>query len=104
MLADTNHILSALGERLRKRQSAYAEIMEALVTLSHSTPDADALAALIETQVENPNDARAIDEAWEESEVRFGPDDRNDSGCPRAAEIVQRIETSLPDRTSGARK
>ncbi|MBY0510554.1 MAG: nitrate reductase molybdenum cofactor assembly chaperone [Rhodospirillaceae bacterium] len=104
MLADTNHILSALGERLRKRQSAYAAIMEALVTLSHSTPDADALAALTETHVENPNDTRAIDQAWEESEVRFGPDDSNDSGCPRATEIVQRMEAYLPDQTSGARK
>ncbi len=106
MLADTNHILGALGERLRKRDSAYAAIMEALVKLSQTAPDADAMAALSETNIENPNDTRAIDRAWEESEVRFGPDDGNDSACPRAADIVQRMEASLPAaaQTSGARK
>ncbi|MCC6913379.1 MAG: nitrate reductase molybdenum cofactor assembly chaperone [Rhodospirillaceae bacterium] len=104
MLAETSHILFALGERLRKRQSAYAAIMEALVTLSHAKPDADALAALTATDVENPDDTRAIDRAWEESEVRFGPGDNNDGGCPRAAEIVQRMETSRPAHISGAPK
>ncbi len=104
MLAETSHILFALGERLRKRQSAYAAIMEALVTLSPATPDADALAALTATNVENPNDTRAIDQAWEESEVRFGPGENNDGGCPRAAEIVQRMETFRPAHISGAPK
>ncbi len=110
MLADTNHILGALGERLRKRDSTYAAILEALVELSHSAPDADALAALSERHVEDPNDACAVDRAWEDSEVRFGPqggnDGGNDSGCPRAAEIVQRMGASLPAavQTSGARK
>ncbi len=110
ILADTNHVLSALGERLRKRDSAYAALMEALVELSHSTPDANALAALNEHHLENPDDTCAVDRAWEDSEVRFGPEGGNDSlkdsGCPRAAEIVQRMQASLPviAQTSGARK
>ncbi len=107
-LADINHILAALGKRLRQRDSAYAAVMDALVALSHSAPDAGALAALSEAPAENPDDTHALDCAWEESEVRFGPDHGHDGGndgaCPRAADIVRRMETSLPAQTSGARK
>ncbi len=49
LLAEPVHILAALGERLKKRGSAYAAIFEALVALSKAQPDREILAALRET-------------------------------------------------------
>jgi nitrate reductase delta subunit len=92
MLADTVHILTALGERLRKRKSGYAVAFEALAALSEREPDADELAVLRQVKVENPRDLASLDRSWEEAEVRFGPNDPAIEGCPRANDILRRIE------------
>ncbi|MBX7198224.1 MAG: nitrate reductase molybdenum cofactor assembly chaperone [Rhodospirillaceae bacterium] len=102
MLAETVHILSALEERLRKRESPYAAVFEALVILSASQPDQSVLAGLAETEMERPSDLAALDRAWEEAEVRFGPDDGAGTSCPRAADIVHRMSKEpLPSARNG---
>ena len=45
-LAEPAHILAALAERLRRRGSDYAAVLEALVTLSKIAPSPDLLAEL----------------------------------------------------------
>ena len=93
LLAEPVHILAALGERLKKRGSAYAAIFEALVALSKARPDGEILAALRETTLENPHDLAALDRVWEETEVRFGPEDAEDAGeCPRADDMLRRMQ------------
>ena len=47
LLGQTAHILSALGERLRKRHSPYAAIFEALVEIAGKAPEADATSELV---------------------------------------------------------
>lgn len=101
MLAEPVHILAALGERLKKRGSAYAAIFEALVVLSKARPDRDVLAALRETKVEYPHDLAALDRVWEETEVRFGPDDAG-GDCPRAGEMLRRMDVPRPRAEEGA--
>lgn len=71
-LGETAHILGALGERLAKRDSAYAAIFDALVALAPRT-DAAAATALID-ESDDPEDLAALDEAWEDKPVSFGPE------------------------------
>lgn len=92
MLAETVHILAALQERLKMRESTYAAVFEALIGLSKARPDAGAVAEMRETEIEDPDDLEALDRAWEEAEVRFGPDDAENGDCPRAAEILRKMD------------
>jgi nitrate reductase delta subunit len=91
-LAEPAHILAALGERLRRRSSDYAAALEALVVLSEIAPSKDVLAELRQEKIEDPGDLVALDKAWEEAEVRFGPGDAASDGCPRASDILQRMD------------
>lgn len=91
-LAEPAHILAALGERLRRRGSAYAAVPEALVVLSKIAPNKDVLADLRKEKIEEPDDLAALDKAWEEAEVRFGPGDAATDGCPRVSDILARMD------------
>ncbi len=90
-LAEPVHILAALGERLRKRGSGYAAVFDALVSLSQIEPSNEILNELREAKVEDPSDLVALDRAWEETEVRFGPGDAAADGCPRVGDILRKI-------------
>jgi nitrate reductase delta subunit len=91
-LAEAVHILCVLGERLTKRQSRYAAVFEALAALASAKPDAQALDTLREVQLDDPRDFAALDRAWEEAEVRFGPDDPGAAQCPKASEMLRRMD------------
>lgn len=92
MLGETVHILQALAERLAKRGSRYALVFEALQDLAAARPDPAALNQLRETAVDDPDDLRALDAAWEEAEVRFGPGDATAESCPRADDMLRRMQ------------
>ena len=88
-LAQPAHIFAALAERLRKRRSAYEAVFRALVALSAAKPKEDDVAALLALPDPDANDFAALDAAWEDEEVRFGPG-ANDgckdgliAACPR---------------------
>lgn len=106
-LAEPAHIFAALAERLRRRGSDYAAVLESLVILSKIVPSPDILAELRLEKAEDPADLAAIDRAWEETEVRFGPGDAAADSCPRASDILQRMDASAgkgkPERLTGAR-
>ena len=72
-LAQPAHILSALAERLRKRGSAYEAIFRALVTLAHTQPRSEEVAAVLQEPDPEPTDLAALDAAWEDEPVSFGP-------------------------------
>jgi nitrate reductase delta subunit len=91
-LAEPAHILAALAERLRRRGSDYAAVLEGLIALSKIVPSPDILAELRLEKIEDPADLAALDKAWEETEVRFGPGDAATDGCPRASDILQRMD------------
>jgi nitrate reductase delta subunit len=99
-LAEPAHIHAALAERLRRRGSDYAAVLEALVVLSKIAPSPDVLADLRLEKIEDPADLAALDKAWEEAEVRFGPGDAAADGCPRASDILRRIESPAEKRGS----
>ncbi|SMH50393.1 nitrate reductase molybdenum cofactor assembly chaperone [Maritimibacter sp. HL-12] len=92
-LADAAHIFAALQERLQRRDSGYAAAFAALIQLAGITADEGAVAELLEQADVDPNDLEALDEVWEESEVRFGPDPY--AGCPVSRDILSRMDSTL---------
>jgi nitrate reductase delta subunit len=72
-LGQPAHIFAALAERLRKRQSAYEAVFRALVALSAAKPKDDEVSALLSLPDPEPTDLAALDAAWEDEPVHFGP-------------------------------
>jgi nitrate reductase delta subunit len=73
MLAQPAHILAAMAERLRKRRSLYEAVFRALVVLSAAKPKETEVSALLALPDPDANDLTALDAAWEEEQVTFGP-------------------------------
>ena len=90
-LADAAHIFEALNARLVRRGSPYGAVFTSLLQLAGVAPDKEAVAGLLEQPEVDPADLEALDEVWEESEVRFGPDPK--AGCSQVHDILVRIDT-----------
>lgn len=88
LLGQAAHVIEALRERLKKRQSSYAAVFDALVALVDKDRNAEALKALLQEPEDNPNDLEALDRAWAEEQVTFGPDTVD---CPKAA-LLSRVK------------
>ena len=73
LLGQPAHILAALAERLRKRESSYEAALRALVALSAVKPKGEEVSALLALPDTDPLDLVALDAAWEEEAVLFGP-------------------------------
>ena len=66
-------MLEAIRLRLKKRKVAYSSVFSCAQALAHAKPQTEILAALMGEPDEDPNDLAALDAAWEEEEVTFGP-------------------------------
>lgn len=101
LLGEATHVLEAMGERLKSRGSAYRAIFGALASLAATQADPKALAALLSEPDEKPDDLEAIDKAWAETAVTFGP---SDVGCPKASALVDAMmaEPGRRPRRTGA--
>ena len=95
LLGEATHVLDAMGERLKKRDSAYRAVFGALASLASQKADPAVLAALLSEPDEDPNDLDALDKAWAETAVTFGP---SDVGCPKAGALVEAMQAE-PGRT-----
>ncbi len=73
LIGQPGHVLAALQERLAKRGSPYEAVFAALLDLARVKPDADILARLMAEPDPEPDDLEALDAAWVEEEVLFGP-------------------------------
>ncbi|QIG46711.1 nitrate reductase molybdenum cofactor assembly chaperone [Nordella sp. HKS 07] len=89
MLADAGHILVALAERLARRESTYAALLDALVSFAVADAATEEAQALLSQQDDNPEDLPALDAVWEEAQVTFGPDPN--AGCPVSRDILARM-------------
>jgi nitrate reductase delta subunit len=88
LLGQAAHVLEALRERLRKRRSSYARVFDVLVALVEADRNSEAVQALMREPDDNPDDLEALDRAWAEEQVTFGPDK---VGCPKATAMVSRM-------------
>jgi len=73
LIGETSHVLEAIRLRLKKRKVAYSSILSCAQALAHATPQTEVVAALMGEPDEDPNDLAALDAAWEEEQVTFGP-------------------------------
>jgi nitrate reductase delta subunit len=72
-LGQPTHILAALAERLRKRKSPYEAVFRALSALAVAKPRPEDVAILMQEPDPDPLDLAALDAAWEDEPVTFGP-------------------------------
>jgi len=91
MLGQPAHILAAIAERLRKRKSAYESVFRALVALSAAKPKDDEVAALLGLPDPEATDLAALDAAWEDEPVNFGPG--SGDGCKDG--LIARVRGAL---------
>lgn len=87
LLGEAAHVLEAMGERLKTRKSAYRAVFGALASLPGQKADPAALAALLGEPDIDPDDLEALDKAWAETAVTFGPS--TDEGCPKAEALLR---------------
>ena len=89
-LAQPAHIFAALSERLRKRHSLYEAVFRALIVLANAKPAEDAVSALMQTPDPDASDFAALDAAWEDEPVTFGP---GAAGCKDS--LIARVRGAL---------
>jgi nitrate reductase delta subunit len=94
LLGEAAHIIVAVGGRLAKRESPYAAVFAALAELAGGIADP----ATVDVEEPDTESPEAIDRAWEEAAVAFGPESTPDSqtrdqGCGRAAAMLQRMNS-----------
>jgi nitrate reductase molybdenum cofactor assembly chaperone NarJ/NarW len=73
LIGQPGHVIAALRERLAKRGSPYVAIFSSLMALAKMKPDQATLERLLAEPDPEPDDLEALDAAWEEEEVLFGP-------------------------------
>ena len=78
-LGQPAHIFAAMAERLRKRESSYEAVFRALVALAAAEPKDEEVSGLLRRPDPDANDLAALDAAWEDEAVTFGPDSAD--GC-----------------------
>lgn len=90
ILADAGPILVALAERLTRRGSDYAPVLDALVDFAAAEASGAAVEALLAEPLDNPEDLAALDATYAEAQVVFGPDPN--AGCPVSRDLLARID------------
>jgi nitrate reductase delta subunit len=90
-LGQPAHIFAALAERLRKRKSAYEAVFRALIALSAAKPKEDEVSALLQLPDPDATDLAALDAAWEDEPVNFGPG--SGDGCKDG--IIARVRGGM---------
>jgi len=75
LLTEPAGILQALADRLVARKSAYAAVFQALAAIANV-----AAVTMPDIAQDDPDDLTALDAAWEEAAVHFGPGEQRD-GC-----------------------
>jgi len=81
LIGQPGHVLEALRERLARRNSPYESVFAALGALTRVELDQEALASLRAEPDPEPDDLEALDAAWEEEEVLFGPAAGDANNC-----------------------
>jgi len=85
LLGEPVDILAAIAARLQKRDSSYAALFDALVTLSRARPSQEKLQAVIEQAPESES-LEALDKEWEEAAAFAGkPQQGGCNGCQAAS-------------------
>lgn len=101
LLGQPLHVIAALRERLEKRASVYAAVFRTLESLAAAEPDAGMLKEVSAAPDDDADDLVALDEAWEDEPVTFGPD--TGGGCGSIAQTLRRLGADLDRPRRGRR-
>ncbi len=95
-LAQPIHVVSAVGERLRRRGETYGAVFTVLEALCPEQLDADELELLLAEADDDPDDTERLDAEWAESPVTFGPGDGQDGSCPKVRDMLAEMAGADP--------
>lgn len=87
-LTDAIDIIEVLRIRLEERDSPYAVLLEALVSLTNRKPDGAEVEAILAGEPEDPKDLEALDAQWAEEVVDFAPGSAL-KDCPQAGGLIR---------------
>ncbi|MCP8939564.1 nitrate reductase molybdenum cofactor assembly chaperone [Alsobacter sp. SYSU M60028] len=96
LIGQPGHVFAALRERLAKRDSVYEGAFAALVALAGGALDDEALAALRAEPDVEPDDLEALDAAWQDEEVTFGPGAADACGVDSLASKIRQARRPAP--------
>ncbi|MEZ5817114.1 MAG: nitrate reductase molybdenum cofactor assembly chaperone [Hyphomicrobiaceae bacterium] len=96
LVGQPGHVLAALAERLGRRQSVYQGVFAALVALSGTALNLAQMEALRSEPDPDPDDLEALDSAWEEEEVIFGPGAASNCGVDSLAAKIRQGRRPAP--------
>ena len=95
-LADVAHIFGLLATRLKKRESHYASLFDALLIISGVQVDLEELQQKVATE-KRDDTVEAMDEVWEEEQVTFmGNQEPTSCSSNMQSPMKQKEETSSP--------
>jgi nitrate reductase molybdenum cofactor assembly chaperone NarJ/NarW len=73
LISETSHVLEAIRLRLKKRRSSYSSVFSAVLALADVSISKAIAAAVAGEADDDPGDLAALDKAWMDEEVLFGP-------------------------------
>lgn len=93
-LTDAIEIIEALRIRLDERDSTYAALLGALVTLASREADAEEVEAILSLEPQDPADLEELDKEWAEDPVDFSAGSAL-KDCPYAGDAVRERASEL---------
>lgn len=88
-------VIAVIGERLKRRESSYAVLFEALKEASSRKPDEKKLQAAMKAHNGAPLSQDEMDAAWEE-QFAFDNTGSSQNGCPKADDMLARMNEDIP--------
>lgn len=89
-------VIAIIGERLKERNSAYVILFEALKEAASRKPDEKKLAVALKECNGAALSPEEMDAVWEE-QFAFDNKDKGENGCPKAQDMLARINKSLAE-------
>jgi nitrate reductase delta subunit len=84
-------VIAAIGERLKKRGSAFASLFDALKETASSKPDDRKLQSALLADGGDEVTPEQMDQAWEEQFAFDQASDSQNGGCPKASDMLARM-------------
>lgn len=84
-------VIAAIGERLKKRESPYAALFEALKEIASSKPDLKKLQSALRADPGEEMTREQMDQAWEEQFAFDKASETQNGGCPKASDMLARM-------------
>jgi nitrate reductase delta subunit len=96
------HVLEAIRQRLMKRRSVYASVFSAIEALAKATPRVESVSELLAEPDLDPQDFEALDRAWQDEPVVFGPGAVDTSVCAPGSVMGAKMRAATRLRSPGS--